>query len=54
MIRTVKSLEEAASLKWVWSRERYVTGEVNLIRRPSGEPCREEGGKERERERERG
>ena len=61
MIRTVKSHDEAASLQWVWSRERYVTGAVNLISRPSGVPCGgqgerrgREGGIEGEREREGG
>ena len=35
----VKSHDEAASLQWVWSTERNVMGRVNLISRPSGDPC---------------
>ena len=42
----MKSHDEAASLQWVWSRERYVTGAVNLISRLSGVPCGGQGGRE--------
>ena len=56
----VKSHDEATSLRWAWSTDRNVTGDVNLINRPSGAPCegpvksnmREE--EERERGRRRG
>ena len=35
----VKSHDEATSLRWAWSTDRNVTGDVNLINRPSGAPC---------------
>ena len=38
----VKSHDAAASLRWAWSRDRNVTGDVNLISRPSGAPCHRE------------
>ena len=35
----VKSHDEATSLRWAGSTDRNVTGDVNLINRPSGAPC---------------